>query len=666
MAKFNKKIVLSILIFVALFSFAPLSKAATPTLSLSSVSSDGDTVTLTVNGDANSSVILYYTKTNVGSQISYIGTTNSSGYLSTTISSQAYGIASYSAVHVTTGGVNGTSSAEVSWPYVSSTTTTTAISLSQTGLVLNVGNSSSITVSNNSSSLYLSNNSNPAVANISLSTNSITATANTAGSTIATVCVVGSSSNCASIYITVQASGTTALTFSVNNLTIANGRSVDVTISGGTGTYYVLSNSNSGIISTSVNASIITLTANATSGSTSITVCSTNMSSCGIITATASTTSSSYLSFSNTTPTISAGESTTVAISGSSGGTNYISNNSNSGIVQATISGNTLTLNGITNGSSIITICSSLGSCGSITATVSYTSSGGNIALSQTSLSLLTGQAVSITVTGGTTPYSLQTASDNVFRASLNSNVLTVYGLGTGASTVWVCSAEGGCTSLIVTVGTSTSSSTGPYFSQNSVSLTAGTNTTVSIYGSGSFFINSNSNSNVASIQLNGSTALVYGLTAGSTNVSICQGTSSYCTTLYVTVTLAATSTTSTSTTTTAATTTPVSYFSLTRYLGPGDKGDDVLSLQNALVKLGLLSATPNGFYGAGTTAAIKKFQKNYSINQTGNVGPSTKTALENLKISITATNSGATESQIAQLEALIASLTAQIKALTK
>jgi peptidoglycan hydrolase-like protein with peptidoglycan-binding domain len=185
------------------------------------------------------------------------------------------------------------------------------------------------------------------------------------------------------------------------------------------------------------------------------------------------------------------------------------------------------------------------------------------------------------------------------------------------------------------------------------VSLVAGTNTTVSFFGSGSFFINSNSNSNVAAVQLNGSTVLAYGLIAGTTNVSICQGSSAYCTTLYVTVTSAA-STSSTSSTAATTTTTPVTYFSLTRYLGPGDKGDDVLSLQNALVKIGLLSATPNGYYGAGTTAAIKKFQKNYSINQTGNVGPSTKTALEKLKISIT---SDSTETQMAQLEALIASL---------
>ena len=661
MANLKKVIISSILIFVAFFTFASSSSAATPTLSLSSVS-NGDTVTLTVNGDANSSVIFYYTRTNVGLEIAVLGTTNSSGYFSTTISSSSYGIASYSTVYVKLGGINGTSSSETSWPYVSSTSTTSTISLSQTGLVLNVGSSSSITVNNNSSALYLSNNTNPTVANISLNTSHITVTANSAGSTIATVCAVNSSSNCASVYITVQASGTAALTFSVNNLTIANGQNAAITISGGTGSYYVLSNSNSSIISTSVSNSVITLTANATSGSSSITVCSTNMSSCGIITATASTTNSSYLSFSNNAPTISTGESATVTVSGTSGGTYYISNNSNSGIVQATISNSTLTLYGITNGSSILTVCSSLGSCGTITATVSYTSSGGKLALSQTSLSLLVGQAVSITVSGGATPYSLQTASDNIVQANLNSNVLTVHGLGSGVSTVWVCSAEGGCTSLIVTVGTSTSATTGPYFSQNSVSLVAGTNTTVAIYGSGSFFVYSNSNSNVASVQISGSTALVYGLTTGSANVSICQGSSSYCTTLYIAVTSTPV------TTSTNATTSLVNYFSLSRYLGPGDKGDDVLNLQNALVKLGLLSATPNGYYGVGTTSAIKAFQKKYNINQTGNVGPSTKSTLETLKILLTGSNSSNSSeaTQIAQLEALIVSLTAQIKALIK
>jgi len=660
--------VLPLMVFaIAAFSFlnfTPIAQASiTPALS-PSATGDGDSVQIVVNGDANASVILYYTRINVGSEIAYIGTTNSSGYLSTVVSSSSYGIASYGAVHVTLGGISGISSPEASWPYITSTstTTTTAISLSQTGLVLSVGSSSTITV-NNSSSLYLSNNSNPSIANISLSGSTITVTANAEGSTVATVCVVGDSSNCASVYITVQASGTTALTFSVNNLTIANGNSASITISGGTGYYYVLSNSNSSIITTSINLSVITLTVNATSGSSSITVCSTNMTSCGIINATASSTVSSYISFSNTSPTISVGESTTVTVSGSSGGTYYISNNSNSGIVQATISDSTLNFYGLVNGTSIITVCSSLGSCGSATVTVSYSSSGGKLALSQTSLSLLVGQAVSVTISGGTTPYSLLASSDSIYQASINNNVLTVYGISSGLSTVWVCSSEGGCTSLSVTVNSSTSATTSqPYFSQNNISLNAGSSTTISIYGTGIFFIYNNSNSSVASATINGSTVIIYALSAGSTNVSICQGSSSYCSVLYITV--VSTSSSSTATTTSNSS---VSYFALSRYLGKGDSGDDVLQLQNALVKLGFLSATPTGYYGSATTTAVKNFQKNYSIKQTGNVGPSTKSALESLKISLTNDSSStSTEDKIAELQALITSLTAQIIALSQ
>jgi hypothetical protein len=644
-------------VLIAILGFISVANAATPILSLTN-NNDGDTVQLYVNGDPNVSVIFYYIKTGVGLQMASLGTTNSTGFFSSNISTSSYAISPNSSVYVTLNGISGQQSNTVLWPISNSTTTGNTISLSQTGVVLNVGGSTNISVNNNSANLYLSNNSNPSVANLNLSSSYITINANVAGSTIATVCVVGSSANCASIYITVQSSGTTALTFSVNNLTIANGNNAAVTISGGTGTYYVLSNSNSSAIGTSINASVITLTANATSGSASITVCSTNMSSCGIITATAGTTNASYITFSNSTPTIPTGQNTTITISGTNGGTYYVSNNTNSGIVQTNISASTLTLYGITNGSSVITVCSSLGSCGTITATVSYSSNSGNISLSQTSLSLLTGQSISITVSGGSTPYNLPIASNNVFQASLNNNILTVYGLATGSSTVSVCSAGGGCTSLLVNVGTTSSSSSVPYFSQSSISLIVGTNTIISIYGSGNFFMNSNSNSNIASVQVNGSTALIYGLTVGTSNVSICQGSSSYCATLTVNVT---------SNLPPAQISAPPveTYFKLNRYLGPGDKGSDVLELQNVLKNLGFLSADPTGHYGPATILAIKKLQKKYAIKQTGNIGVSTKAKLENLKISVSGVDVSGTD-QMSKLQATIDSLKAKIQGLNQ
>ena len=630
---------------------------ATPTLSLSNAT-DGDLVTLNVYGDANSAVLLFYMNKNIGLSIASLGTTDSSGHFVSSVSSASYGIVSGSAAYIKTGGISGISSNQLYWPYVSSTLTSSAISLSKTGLVLNIGSSEGITVNNNSSTLYLSNNTNPSVANINLSSSSITVTGNQSGSTIATVCVVGNSSNCASIYITVQNSGTTALTFSVNNLTIAHNTAASVTISGGTGSYYVLSNSDSSIITTSINGSVITLTAEATSGTSAITICSTNMSSCGIVTAAAGSSNSSYINVSDSNPTLSAGETKTITLSGPSGATYYINSNSNSGIVTASMSSNVLTLHGVINGTSIISVCSSLGSCASVTTTVTYTSSGGPLALSQSSLTLLVGQAASITATGGTTPYSLLGASNGIFQASLNSNVLTVYGISLGSSTLSVCSAEGGCVNLAVTVNSSTSSSSAPYFSQNNISLNPGNNATISIYGSGPFFAHSNSNSSVASVSISGSTALISGIAAGSTNISICQNSSAYCTILYVSVASSSSSTTITSTQTAQNTS---SGYIFPRYLGYGDKGDDVLQLQKILLNKGYLTATPNGNFGPATKAAVQKFQAANGIRQTGNVGTMTKAVLDKLNIiSSDVTN----QQQISQIQQAIQQLQTQLSAM--
>jgi len=44
----------------------------------------------------------------------------------------------------------------------------------------------------------------------------------------------------------------------------------------------------------------------------------------------------------------------------------------------------------------------------------------------------------------------------------------------------------------------------------------------------------------------------------------------------------------------------------------PGDEGPNVLAIQNFLQSQGLLTATPNGFYGPATSAATRAFQNNY------------------------------------------------------
>ncbi|MCK9577951.1 peptidoglycan-binding protein [bacterium] len=500
--------------------------AAVPTLSVSSTGS-GDSVRITVQGDQNATVLLSYTKTGSGLQLNSLGTTDSTGYFSTTISSGTYGVASSSAVYVL---VNGQQSTSVAWPQVA---TSSSLTLSQTGVVLSVGQSSTITAG--SSSLYLSNNSNPPIANVSISGSGITITANSYGSTVVTVCSQGSTTNCGSIYVTVQSAGYSALTFSQTNVTIAAGQTVPVSISGGNGNYSILNNSNAGVIQASINGTILNLSTLASSGSSSITVCSSGQSYCGIVNVTIGTASYTTLTFSPSAPSVAIGQTTTVSVSGGASSVYYVSSNSNSSYVQATISGSTLSLYGISSGVSVVTVCSSVGNCSSLSITVNYVASGGNIALSQNNLSLLTGQALSITVSGGTAPYSLASHSSSIFSATVNGNLVTITGVAAGTGSIAVCSAEGGCINLNVTVSGSGSTSTSITLSQNNLSLSSGQSSSVYITGSGSYYISSNSNSGVASAVINGNNINVSALNTGSSNIYICQ-TGGQCATLIVNV----------------------------------------------------------------------------------------------------------------------------------
>ena len=72
--------------FLGIFALATNVSAMTPTLSVSPNANDSSSVQLTVVGDSNAGVILYYYSTNAnGPQEKSLGTTNSSGSLITNI-----------------------------------------------------------------------------------------------------------------------------------------------------------------------------------------------------------------------------------------------------------------------------------------------------------------------------------------------------------------------------------------------------------------------------------------------------------------------------------------------------------------------------------------------------------------------------------------------------
>jgi peptidoglycan hydrolase-like protein with peptidoglycan-binding domain len=68
---------------------------------------------------------------------------------------------------------------------------------------------------------------------------------------------------------------------------------------------------------------------------------------------------------------------------------------------------------------------------------------------------------------------------------------------------------------------------------------------------------------------------------------------------------------------------------SLTTNMQRGAESSLVLALQNFLSTRGLLKATPNGYFGAGTFAAVKAYQKSVGLSQVGNTGPATRAAIK-------------------------------------
>ena len=570
--------------------FAQSVYAITPSLSASATGT-GDNVLISINGDANSSVVLNYLNSAGAVQSSVLGNTDSSGNFSATISTATYGISPGSLFAVT---VNGQRSGSQTWPYTTSTTVSSVLSLSQTGLTMTVGQTASITANNNSaSSLFLSSNSSPSVANVTISGNTITVTANLAGSTTVNVCSLANTANCANFLVTVQSTNVSAITFSQSNVTVPYGQNISVTIGGGTGVYSVVSNSSPTTIQATISGSAVNLYGQASSGSSVITVCSSNMSSCGVINATASSASSSSITFSQNNPSLTPGQVSSVTVSGGTG-SYYISSNTNTSVVQTNVVGNTLTLTGNAVGSSVVTVCASTGGCGLINVTVA--SAGTSISLSQTTATMTVGQILNVSITGAGGYYIQNNTNSTVASASISGNTAIINANSIGTSNITVCQTGGQCSIIYITV---TSSSSGSTFSPSPANLTipVGQTANSALPGSGTYYISNNSSPSVATALVNGSFVAATGVSAGTANITLCQS-FGQCAILGVTVTGGA----STTSTNTSNTTTPVSSLTLNQVLSVGQGTNLMVSGGSAPYSL---SSNSGSVFKAGLTGSV-------------------------------------------------------------
>ena len=271
--RFFKAAVAGLFFVVGLFIVSSEALAMTPSLSI--YSSGGNSVSLTVNGDPNSSVFLYYYTNGGGSIISTaIGSTNQNGYFSTTLDSNSFSIGQNSSVYAM---VNGSQSNSVNWPSYNYNNGG-SISLSQSSVYLSSGQSANVSIYGGGNNYYISSNSNSGAVSASLSGNTINVYGYYSGSSNITVCSNSSSYGCVILYVTVSGNNMnyynqTPVSVSQSNVSLGIGQSMDVGIYGGTGTYYVSSNSNQNIASVSISNGTVTVYGRQI-GSSSITICS--------------------------------------------------------------------------------------------------------------------------------------------------------------------------------------------------------------------------------------------------------------------------------------------------------------------------------------------------------------------------------------------------------
>ncbi|MEN9342015.1 MAG: hypothetical protein RIQ54_271 [Candidatus Parcubacteria bacterium] len=619
--------------------------AATPTLSLSSAT--GDSVQITVFGDSNATVSLFYNVgTTSGMQTRSLGNTNSSGVLSTVVSTNSYGAVGGSLSYVI---VNGQQSSMVVWPYVGSGGTGT-LTLSQNTLNLPQGQSVIVSAYGGFTTLTVTNNSNPSVANFAVNGSQITVTGNNPGVTIATICNQNNLNSCAALSVTTQVGTGQSLTFGQNNVYLSTGNSIIISISGGSGSYYISNNSNPSIIQASISGSSLSLYATGVSGFSTITICSQN-NQCGTVTVSINTGGSGSITFSQNNLFLSSGNSQSVSLFGGSG--YFISSNSNQSVASAYLSGTNLIVSALATGQTTITVCGSGNACGALYVTVNTGGSGsGMLYFSQNNPTVAVSQSLAVTVSGGNGSYYIASNSaPQVASVTLSgSNTLTIYGSTVGATTITICSSGALCGSLYVTVGNSGSGYGLVLFSQNNPVIRVGQSVSVTLSGgSGSYYLSSTGNT-IVQPSINGSLLSLYGVSYGSSSITVCS-TGGGCNTLFVTVSDTGVTTDGTTGSLLAQiqflqnqlaqlqaqagllsggsyTYGMGSSYKFYRLLTIGSTGSDVSALQQRLTGEGVYRGPITGYYGTLTYTAVAQYQSLHGISPTGSVGPLTRAAL--------------------------------------
>jgi hypothetical protein len=223
--------------------------------------------------------------------------------------------------------------------------------------------------------------------------------------------------------------------------------------------------------------------------------------------------------------------------------------------------------------------------------------------------------------------FSIAGISNNaVVQVSLTGSLLTLTGLTPGTSSVTVCQVGSQCAVTSVNVVATTTAPTAQTVLAVPVAL--GGSISIPISGSAAPYYVTQLTTGFLNASVLGNVLTVNGVAQGTSPLTVCSvngGCSSL--TFVVVPQLNASAPVILPAATLASAMNGVALV-FSRAMAAGEESDDVMTLQKKLHDEGFFNGTYSRKYGSLTMTAVKKYQKAHGLTQTGNVGPSTRAAL--------------------------------------
>ena len=381
-------------------------------------------------------------------------------------------------------------------------------------IVVAVGTSSAVYTIGGGSQVYSISSSNQSIATVGLSNRNQFIVTGRAGGT-ATVVVKDSLG--ASVTINVVVGSSVALfTSAAPNTKLEVGGSGIFKVGGGTTSYSVAS-SNSAVATAVLNGDDLTITGVAV-GLSTVTVVDTAGASVAISVTVGSGTPPALFTTAGTDLVVATGTTPTFTVGG--GRAPYAVTSSNTATIGAKISGATLTITGIAEGSGRVTVSDADGTKVLINVTVG---TGVAIPLFTTAPSDITvapAATATYTVGGGTAPYTFTSSNTAVASVSGSGKTFSVSGVINGDATILVRDSAGASVSINVTI------SAGPQIAlfttaPASITIGVGAPATYSIGGGRAPYSVTSGNTTAATVSLGTNAFTVTGVSAGSGSISI-------------------------------------------------------------------------------------------------------------------------------------------------